>query len=225
MCGIAGIVALDPRWQVDAAPLQGMLSCIRHRGPDDEGVHTAPGIALGHTRLSIIDVQGGHQPLYGQRDTTVVVVNGEIYNYRELAAELRGRGSRFRTASDSEVVAHAYDVWGLDCLDRFDGQFAIAIWDGAERRLVLARDRMGEKPLFYTVTNQQLLFASELTSLLAHPAVNRAIDACALREYLALEYVPAPRSMIQGVHKLEPATALVAYNGSTHLHRYWSIPL
>ena len=225
MCGIAGIVALDARRQVDAAPLQSMLACIRHRGPDDEGTHVAPGVAIGQTRLSIIDVQGGHQPLFGRRETTVIVVNGEIYNYRALADELRKMGSRFRTASDSEVVAHAYDAWGLDCLDRFDGMFALGIWDGAERRFILARDRMGEKPLFYTIANHQLLFASELTSLLSHPAVSRDIDPCALREYLALEYVPAPRSMIAGVHKLEPGTALVMQNGSTRVQRYWSIPL
>src|SRR5688572_10657240 len=213
MCGIAGIVALDAQRAVDAAPLPAMLSCIRHRGPDDEGVHTAPGAALGHRRLSIIDVQGGHQPLYGRRDSTVVIVNGEIYNYRELARELKASGSRFRTASDSEVVAHAYDAWGIDCFDRFDGMFALAIWDGAARRLVLARDRMGEKPLFYTIADGLLLFASELSSLLAHDAVVRDIDPCALREYLALQYVPAPRSIIAGVHKLEPGTVLMLQDG------------
>ena len=225
MCGIAGIAALDAQQPIDAAPMPAMLACVRHRGPDDEGIHTAPGIVLGHRRLSIIDVHGGHQPLYGQRDSTVVVVNGEIYNYRELARELADHGSRFRTASDSEIVAHAYDVWGLDCFDRFDGMFALALWDGAARRLVLARDRMGEKPLFYAVAGGLLLFASELSALLAHRAVPRDIDPCALREYLALEYVPAPRSIIRGIRKLEPGTALVLERGDIRTHRYWSIPL
>jgi len=223
MCGIAGIAALDGRSPIDVAPVPSMLACIRHRGPDDEGVHAADGIALGHRRLSVIDLQTGHQPLYGRRDSTVAVVNGEIYNYRALASELAASGSRFRTASDSEVVAHAYDAWGLDFLDRLDGMFALAIWDGAARRLVLARDRMGEKPLFHTTVDGMLLFASELSSLLAHPSVPRTLDHCALQQYLALEYVPAPASIIRGVAKLEPGTALVLENGSARVHRYWQL--
>jgi asparagine synthase (glutamine-hydrolysing) len=223
MCGIAGVVSLDPRASVDATPLAGMLACVRHRGPDDEGVYTAPGIALGHRRLSVIDVAGGRQPLCGQRDSTVAAVNGEIYNYRELALELRARGSRFRTASDSEVVAHAYDVWGVGCLDRFDGMFAIALWDGMRRRLILARDRMGEKPLFIARPHGLLIFASELSAILAHPAVDRRLDPCALREYLALEYVPAPHCMVAGVEKLEPGTSLVLEDGDIVTDRYWRI--
>jgi asparagine synthase (glutamine-hydrolysing) len=223
VCGIAGAAALDPRRAIDAAPVRDMLACVRHRGPDDEGVHVSDGIALGHRRLSVIDVAGGHQPLHGQRDSTVAVVNGEVYNYRELARELELLGSRFRSASDSEVAAHAYDAWGLDFLDRLDGMFALAIWDGARRRLVLARDRMGEKPLFHATSDGLLLFASELSSILAHPAIAHDIDPNALREYLTLEYVPAPSSLIRGVHKLEPGTALVLESGRTRVHRYWSI--
>lgn len=200
-----------------------MLSCLRHRGPDDEGVHAADGIILGHRRLSVIDVEGGHQPLFGRRASTAAVVNGEIYNYRELRDQLAATGSVFRTASDSEVAVHAYDRWGLDFLDRLDGMFAIAVWDGAERRLLLARDRMGEKPLFHTRADGLLIFASELTGLLAHPAVNADLDPRALSEYLALEYVPAPRSMIAGVSKVEPGTALVLERGAVRIHRYWSI--
>jgi asparagine synthase (glutamine-hydrolysing) len=225
MCGIAGIAAFDADRDIDAAPLDAMLACVRHRGPDDEGVHIQPGIVLGHRRLSVIDVDGGHQPLRGARDTTIAVVNGEVYNYRELARELEARGSRFRTASDSEVAAHAYDTWGLDFLDRLDGMFALAIWDGVQRRLVLARDRMGEKPLFHATVDGLLLFASELSSILAHPAVTHDIDPTALREYLTLEYVPAPRSLIRGVHKLEPASALILENGTVRDHRYWSIDM
>ncbi|HSJ09339.1 MAG TPA: asparagine synthase (glutamine-hydrolyzing) [Longimicrobiales bacterium] len=223
MCGIAGIISLDAGRPVDTAPLPLMLDCLRHRGPDDEGTFLDDGVALGHRRLSVIDVEHGHQPLRGQRDSTVAIVNGEVYNYRALAGELRARGSRFRTASDSEVAAHAYDAWGVDCLDRFDGMFALAIWDGAARRLLLARDRMGEKPLFHTVADGMLLFASELSALLAHPAVHLRIDACALREYLALDYVPAPHSLIEGVHKLEPGCALVMEQGSIRTLRYWGI--
>jgi asparagine synthase (glutamine-hydrolysing) len=223
MCGIAGVAAFDPRRPIDATPVSRMLACVRHRGPDDEGIHAGPGIVLGHRRLSVIDVGGGHQPLSGRRDTTVAVVNGEVYNYRELARELESSGSRFRTASDSEVAAHAYDEWGLDFLDRLDGMFALALWDGARRRLVLARDRMGEKPLFHAVADAQLIFASELTAILAHPSIAADIDPAALRDYLTLEYVPAPRSMIQGVHKLEPGTALLLAEGDVRVHRYWRI--
>jgi asparagine synthase (glutamine-hydrolysing) len=223
MCGIAGAAALDPRRPIDAAPIAAMLACLRHRGPDDEGVHEESGVVLGHRRLSVIDVAGGHQPLRGRCDTTVAVVNGEVYNYRELAHELAAGGSRFRTASDSEVAAHAYDAWGLDFLERLDGMFALALWDGTRRRLVLARDRMGEKPLYHTVAGELFIFASELTGILAHPAVHAAIDEAALREYLTLEYVPAPRSIIRGVHKLEPGTAIVLENGALRTHRYWRI--
>jgi asparagine synthase (glutamine-hydrolysing) len=223
MCGIAGIAALDSARPVDSRPLAAMLACLRHRGPDDEGVHAAGSVALGHRRLSIIDVATGHQPLHGRRDSTVAVVNGEVYNYRELGEELTAGGSRFRTRSDSEVVAHALDAWGLAALDRFDGMFALAAWQEADRRLVLARDRMGEKPLFYTVADGLLIFASELTAVLQHPAVDIGIDATALREYLALEYVPAPRSLIAGVHKLEPGTALILENGGTRIERYWQL--
>jgi asparagine synthase (glutamine-hydrolysing) len=223
MCGIAGIAALDSTRDIGPDAVFPMLQTLQHRGPDDEGVHCATGIALGHRRLSIIDVQGGHQPLPGRVDTTQIVINGEIYNYRELRTELETRGHRFRTQSDSEVAAHAYDAYGLDFLDRLDGQFALALWDAAAQRLVLARDRMGEKPLFYAVRSGMLLFASELTALLAHPSIARVFDPIALSQYLALEYVPAPRSLIAGVSKLMPASALILERGAIRTMTYWSI--
>lgn len=224
MCGIAGIAALDPRRPVDAAPVHAMLERLRHRGPDDGGVHAEPGVVLGHRRLSIIDLAGGHQPLFGQRRSTVVVANGEIYNYRELARELESRGHVFRTASDTEVAAHAYDEWGLDALDRMDAMLALALWDGERRRLVLARDRMGEKPLYWTLADGLLLFASELTALLVHPAVRPALDPRALSAYLALEYVPAPLCMVAGVRKLEPGTYLVLEDGRVEVRPFWRVP-
>ncbi|MGH7553293.1 MAG: hypothetical protein ACREMQ_09750, partial [Longimicrobiales bacterium] len=176
MCGIAGFAALDPRRSPDPRPVEGMLRRIAHRGPDDDGVHAAPGIVLGHRRLSIIDPAGGHQPIFGQRPETAIICNGEFYNYREVAHELSYRAHRFRTASDTEVAAHAYDAWDLGFLDKLDGMFALALWDGARRRLVLARDRMGEKPLYYAVADGLLIFASELTAVLAHPAIEADID-------------------------------------------------
>jgi len=225
VCGIAGIAALDPRQPIDAGPVAAMLACVAHRGPDDQGIHTAPGIVLGHRRLSIIDVAGGHQPLFGARPSTAVVCNGEIYNYRELAAELTALGHTFETRSDTEVAAHAYDQWGLDCLDRLDGMFALALWDGARGRLLLARDRMGEKPLYYALTDRLLLFASELSALRAHPALDAKLDLRSLAYYLALEYVPAPHTILRGVHKLEPGHALALERGQVRTWAYWQIEL
>jgi asparagine synthase (glutamine-hydrolysing) len=224
MCGIAGYAALEPRTtQLAREPVAGMLACLRHRGPDDEGIFVDDGIILGHRRLSIIDLVSGHQPLFGARPSTVIVVNGEIYNYRELKKELSARGHTFKTASDCEVAAHAYDEWGLDFLDRLDGMFALALWDGQRQRLVLARDRLGEKPLYYATMQGQLLFASELTAIIKHPAVCRELDPESLSMYLALEYVPAPRTILRNIFKLEPATALVLEKGVTRTHRYWSL--
>jgi asparagine synthase (glutamine-hydrolysing) len=223
MCGIAGIASLDPTRSIDAAAVAPMLYALRHRGPDDEGLHCAAGVALGHRRLSIIDVAGGHQPLFGQRATTSIIVNGEIYNYRELRRSLSDRGHSFRTESDSEVAAHAYDEYGIEFLNRLDGMFALALWDDVEQRLVLARDRMGEKPLFHTVRGGMLLFASELTALLAHADVPHTLDMTALTQYLAQEYVAAPRALIEGVSKLEPGSALILEHGLVRTQRYWSI--
>jgi asparagine synthase (glutamine-hydrolysing) len=223
MCGIAGYAALDPRRPLENGAVHAMLACVAHRGPDDEGVFESPGIVLGHRRLSVIDVEGGHQPLFGEDPRTAIVCNGEVYNYRELARELRAQGHTFHTRSDSEVAAHAYDAWGLAFLDRLDGMFAIALWDGARRSLVLARDRAGEKPLFWAVCDGLLLFASELSALIAHPALTPEIDPVSLSAYLANEYVPAPRSILAGVHKLEPGTALVLEDGVCDVRRYWRL--
>jgi asparagine synthase (glutamine-hydrolysing) len=223
VCGIAGVAAFDATRPLDPGVVRHMLPHLAHRGPDDEGLYESAGVVLGHRRLAIIDVAGGHQPLFGARESTAIVINGEVYNYRELGAELRARGHRLRTHSDSEVVAHAYDAWGLDFLTRLDGMFALALWDGAARRLVLARDRMGEKPLYYAGVDGQLVFASELTALRAHPAVPATLDLRALSQYLALEYVPAPLSILRAVSKLEPGQALVLENGSLRKHTYWEL--
>jgi asparagine synthase (glutamine-hydrolysing) len=223
VCGIAGVAALDRSRPLDAGALRQMLPYLAHRGPDDEGTYEDTGIILGHRRLSIIDLHGGHQPLFGARDSTAIVINGEVYNYRELRAELSQQGHQFRTHSDCEVAAHAYDRWGIDFLKRLDGMFALALWDGAAGRLVLARDRLGEKPLFYALADELLIFASELTALRAHPGVQGAIDLRALSFYLALEYVPAPFSIVQGVRKLEPGQALVLEKGALRSIHYWRL--
>jgi asparagine synthase (glutamine-hydrolysing) len=223
MCGIAGYATFDPRGKADRSAIGAMLTCISHRGPDDEGDYADQGVVIGHRRLSVIDVAGGHQPLFGARASTAIVCNGEIYNYRALTKELRAKGHTFKTASDTEVIAHAYDEWGMAFLDRLDGMFALVLWDGEARRLVLARDRMGEKPLYYTRGGDLLLFASELTSLLQHPAVDTELDFEALSEYLALEYVAAPRTILRNTRKLEPGCALILENGELRHLRYWFI--
>lgn len=223
MCGIVGIASLNPRQPVDQAQILPMLHRIAHRGPDDEGMFAAPGICFGHRRLSIIDISGGHQPLFGVDESTVIITNGEIYNYRELRRELTSCGHRFKTVSDAEIAAHAYDEWDLAFLDRLDGMFALALWDGRIRRLVLARDRMGEKPLYWALKDGVLVFASELSALLTHRSLNPTVDPVSLSQYLALEYVPAPRSICTGIQKLEPGTSLVMENGEVRTTQYWCI--
>jgi asparagine synthase (glutamine-hydrolysing) len=223
MCGIAGFAALSADRPLDAADVRAMLDRVAHRGPDDEGVWTAPGVVLGHRRLAIIDVAGGHQPLFGERASTAIVGNGEVYNFRELRRELEALGHHWRSHSDTEVAAHAYDAWGVDFLQRLDGMFAIALWDGARRRLVLARDRLGEKPLYWTVADGLLIFGSELTAVLAHPAVRPEIDPAALSTYLALEYVPAPATILRGVSKLEAGTVLVLEQGRVAVRPWWQL--
>jgi asparagine synthase (glutamine-hydrolysing) len=204
-----------------------MTGALAARGPDGEGVHLAPPIGLGHRRLAIIDVEGGQQPLFSEDRQIVCVVNGEIYNYVALRDELIQGGHRFQTRSDSEVIVHGYEEWGIDVLERLEGMFALAVWDAAKQRLLLARDRMGEKPLYYAwVDGQGLAFASELKALRHAPGVDGRIDPASLARYLVYEYVPAPRTILRGARKLEPGTFLVATPGTAPtVGRYWDLPL
>ena len=196
MCGFVGIFDPGGRAPIDRLLLDRMNRTQRHRGPDGEGMHVAPGIGLGHTRLAIIDLEAGAQPMYDEDRSVVVVYNGEIYNFRGLRDELRARGHLFHTASDTEVIVHAWEEWGEGCVPRFRGMFAFALWDERQRTLFLARDRLGIKPLHYAILpNGQLLFASELKGLLAHPDLPRRIDPCALEDYLAYGYVPDPKTI------------------------------
>ena len=220
MCGIVGVV-LAPPTAPDAAALRRMAAWLRHRGPDDEGYHVAPHIGLGLQRLSIIDVAGGHQPLANEDGTVWAVGNGEIYNHGALRAALAARGHRFRTGSDIEVVVHAYEEYGEACVDHLWGMFALAVWDARRRRLLLARDRAGEKPLLYAPIPGGLVFASEFAALLAHPALGRAVEPRAIYHYLHFGYVPAPLTAFAGVYKLPPAHVLVWEAGATRQRRYW----
>jgi len=209
-----------------------MTDCLRHRGPDDEGFYSSDvrahnyqgallGVALGHRRLSIIDVAGGRQPLANEDETIWVVFNGEIYNFGDLHHRLEGSGHHFRTHSDTETLVHLYEDQGIDFLKHIEGMFSLAIWDSRKRRLVLARDRLGKKPLVYRLESNRLLFASELKSLLAVPGVPREIDPAALDEYLTYQYVPHPNTIFRGIRKLPPAHYAVYDEGGLSVGCYW----
>jgi asparagine synthase (glutamine-hydrolysing) len=224
MCGIAGLVAGPGAARVDADAAHSMCAPIVHRGPDDEGVHAAEGVSIGMRRLSIIDLASGHQPIHNETRDVWLVFNGEIYNYRELRAQLVQCGHRFYTQSDSEVIVHAYEQFGRDCFARLRGMFAIAIWDARTRELTLARDRFGKKPLFYALLpDGRLAFGSELKSLLVLPALARELDPMAIRDYLLFGYVPTPRSVFRQVRKLEPGSWLSFGGGRLARQRYWQL--
>ncbi len=227
MCGIAGLAARSP--VSDRELLLAMRATLRHRGPDDAGVWWAPDgrVGLGHQRLAIIDLSpGGHQPMADASGQVWITYNGEIYNYLDLRRELEARGHRFRSASDTEVILEAYRAWGVDCLSRLNGMFAFGLYDHGARRLFLARDRAGEKPLFYRHAAGRLAFASELKALMADPACPRELDPRALDHYLAYGYVPGELCILKGVRKLGAAQALT-YEPATDLRRtwrYWTLP-
>jgi asparagine synthase (glutamine-hydrolysing) len=229
MCGIAGILDLRGR-PADPDLLARVSSCLAHRGPDEEGSHEAGYVALAQRRLAIVDLGTGQQPLSNEDGTVWVTYNGEIYNFRELRRELESRGHRFRTGSDTEVIVHAYEEDGAECVRRFRGMFAFAIWDSRASTLILARDRIGKKPLFYAEIAGQFVFASELQGLLAHPDLAREVDLGSMDRYLTYGYIPAPRSGFVGVQKLPPAHTLtlrVRPDGSGAadpvVERYWEL--
>jgi asparagine synthase (glutamine-hydrolysing) len=224
MCGIHGIIGLNGAPAADVEVLRRMGAVTRHRGPDDEGWHLDREVALGMRRLSIIDLAGGHQPIANEDESVWVVCNGEIYNFRELRTELEAYGHRFRTRSDTEVIVHAYEQYGDDFVRRLDGMFVFALWDARRRRLVLGRDAIGIKPIYYLLEPHRLVFASEVKAILAVPGVRAAVNEEALVEYLSLGYVPAPHTLFARVEKLPPATVLTVENGRIVTTRYWHLP-
>lgn len=227
MCGIAGGSWTSDAAPVDDATLRRMTAALAHRGPDDEGFFQSPaGAALGHRRLSIIDLAGGHQPLSNEDGSAWIAFNGEIYNYKELQPALVAQGHRFRTASDTETIIHLYEQHGPDCVQKLRGMFAFALWDERRRQLFLARDRLGKKPLLYRHEPGRLLFGSELKAILQVPGVPREIDPLALADYLALQYVPYPKSILKGCAQLPPAHWAVfsAITGELKIARYWTPP-
>jgi len=224
MCGIAGFISKDKHraGRGAQAVLERMLGVIAHRGPDDDGALVEGPAAVGMRRLSIIDLAGGHQPLSGCDPSLSVVFNGEIYNFRELRPMLEARGHRFRTHSDTEAIVHAYEEFGEGCVEHLRGMFAFAVWDSRARRLFVARDRAGEKPLYYTVTEGgTFVFGSELKCLLEHAEVRRDVDPEALDAYLTFGYVPDPLTVFRGVEKLPPGHSLTLEGGRVTLRQYW----
>ncbi len=223
MCGICGIFEHEryepfPRQVVDR-----MNQTIIHRGPDDDGVYLGEGVGFGFRRLSIIDVAGGHQPISNEDGTLWVMLNGEIYNYPELRQELESKGHRFATRSDTETIVHLYEEYGERCFERLRGMFAIALWDAPRRRLVLARDRVGKKPLFYAADSERVVFGSELKALLASGNVAKDLDTQGLSDYFSLGYIPAPKTIYRSVRKLRPGHYLVAERGHVRETCYWDL--
>jgi len=226
MCGITGWANLDSRTPPPEGArelLHSMCERMVHRGPDSEGLMVANGVALGMRRLAIIDLVTGEQPAYNEDESVAVILNGEIYNYRELRRDLERRGHIFRSQSDTEVLPHLYEEYGVGMVERLNGMFAFALWDSRQRRLFVARDRFGEKPLYWGVFENTFLFASEPKVLLAHPGVKSSLNLQALRQYLSFDYVPAPLSIYQGINKLPAAHTLTLENGKIDTRSYWCL--
>ena len=218
MCGIAGIAG-----RRDEALVKGMTDALAHRGPDDEGVYADDHVTLGHRRLSIIDLSAGHQPMSNAEGTLWIVYNGEVYNFQELRQQLESRGQVFRTQSDTEVILAAYEVFGDACVERLQGMFAFALWDTRERRLLLARDPVGVKPLYYAQAGGMLYFASEMKALLQCPHVERAIDFEALDDYLTYLYTVPPRTFFRSIRQLPPGHLATWQEGTWSMRRYWRL--
>ena len=224
MCGIAGVVSATRESNITEALVHHMCQQIVYRGPDDEGLHVADGAGLGMRRLSIIDLAGGHQPVFNEDRSAWIVYNGEIYNFPELRPELESRGHRFYTHTDTEVIIHLYEEMGADCVKKLRGMFALAIYDKTKRKLVLARDRLGKKPLHYALHKGNLYFASEIKSILAVAPELAEVNSQALLEYLYYGYVPDPITAFTGIHKLRPGHLLEFQDGTIRIRQYWDIP-
>ncbi len=223
MCGICGKLMLDREANVPPSLVRAMADTIRHRGPDDEGRYVSGPIGLGFRRLSIIDLQSGHQPLSNENGTIWIVFNGEIYNFKELRNFLLSKGHTFRTQSDTEVIVHLYEELGPQCLEKLRGMFAFAIWDENAETLFLARDRVGIKPLYYCLTNESLVFASEIKAILADPSVGREIAPEVIDRFLTFLYLPGQETLLKGIQKLAPGHYLLVRDGKAVVEQYWDL--
>ncbi len=223
MCGLCGVVYSDPQRPVDGDMLRRMTDMLFHRGPDGDGYFVEPGVGLGFRRLSIIDLSTGDQPISNEDGSVTVVCNGEIYNYQELRRNLQSAGHRFRSCSDVEVIVHLYEDHGVGCVDLLRGMFSCAIWDAGHRRLMLARDRFGIKPLCYAITADALFFGSELKAILASGCLGRQVDAGAMKELFSVGFILAPKTLLRAVRRLPPAHYLLYENGRSTIRRYWDL--
>lgn len=223
MCGICGVLNLSPSERTDRTVIQQMLEMVRHRGPDGFGIYIDENIALGNSRLSIIDLDTGDQPICNENETLWIVFNGEIFNYIELKQDLERRGHRFTTKSDTETLLHMYEEFGIACLDQLNGQFSLAIWDNVKRSLLLARDRLGITPLFYTIHEKKLLFGSEIKSLLAYPGLRAEIDPIALQQVFTFWSVQSPKSAFVGIYELPPGHYLITNGEEISVNAFWSL--
>lgn len=225
MCGIAGWISLKQSNSADhtEAVLHSMCERIVHRGPNSEGIWMDDTVALGMRRLSIIDLHTGDQPVFSEDKSVIVMMNGELYNYREVRADLEKKGHKFVTQSDTEILPHLYQEYGEDLVDHLNGMYAFSLWDTRKKKLIIARDRYGEKPLYYGMFDGKLIYASEPKAMLAHPSVKAELDLDALRQYLSFDYVPAPHSIYKGISKLPAAHIMTVENGELKSRRYWNL--
>ena len=224
MCGICGIVASEYDRRIDEKTLHAMTRAITHRGPDDDGFFVEGSVGLGMRRLSIIDLVTGDQPVSNEDDSIWVVFNGEVYNFKDLYVDFSSKGHKFSTHSDTEVIVHAYEEYGVHCPEYFNGMFAFALWDASNKRFLLARDHLGIKPLYYWLGDEGLIFGSELKSIILHPTVEREVDLEALDQFLTLEYIPSPRTIFKNIFKLPAGHRLIYQDGQHRIEKYWDIP-
>jgi len=223
MCGICGMVYKNPQQSIPIFTLDKMRDTLRHRGPDDSGSVALGRAGLAMRRLSIIDLSTGHQPLANEDETLWIVFNGEIYNFRELRSELQSLGHTFRTSSDTEVILHGYEAWGSDVCTKLNGMFGFAVWDTKSQKLLLARDRLGIKPMYYYLDEEKLVFGSEIKAILQSPKIRKDINYTALNDFLTFEYIPAPRSIFKDIYKLEPGHWLTFQDDKVHKESYWTL--
>lgn len=225
MCGIAGIVSANINENINLELIEKMTNSLVHRGPDGYGIFHDRGVSFGHRRLSIIDIDGGHQPMSSEDQNVTVTYNGEIYNFQKIRKELQGLGCQFKTRSDTEVILHCYQKWGIESVKRFNGMFAFALWDSYKRRLYLVRDRMGVKPLYWTKINNKLVFASELKAILLNPEFNREVNLNALSSYLTFRQAVGEMTFFNGVKKLMPGHYMIYENGNISIKKYYELPI
>ena len=223
MCGICGKLSFDREARVSPRLLKAMADSIQHRGPDDEGYYTSGPVGFGFRRLSIIDLNTGHQPICNEDASVWIVFNGEIYNYQELRSQLQTKGHVFKTQTDTEVIVHLYEEFGEDCVEKLRGMFAFAIWDDRQQTLFIARDRIGIKPLYYWLSEKSIVFGSEIKAILADPEIKPEVVPEMIDRFLTFYYVPGEETLFRNIRKLAPGSCMVVKNGLARIKQYWDL--